>query len=62
MQLIGDDGTENSQHAGLDQQLSLYTVFSPLTITVTKISVNGNTSIPLTLTIIVTEIHAKPVT
>ena len=37
-------------------------VLFPLTITVTKMSVNGNTSIQLTLTIIVTEIHAKTVT
>jgi len=37
-------------------------VFFPLTITVTEIPVNGNTSTPLTLTIIVTEIHAITVT
>jgi hypothetical protein len=37
-------------------------VLFPLTITVTEMSVNGNTSIQLTVTIIVTEIHAKTVT
>ena len=37
-------------------------VLFPLTITVTEMSVNVNTSIPLTPTIIVTEIHPKTVT
>ena len=42
--------------------LTMFPVLFPLTITVTEMSVNGNTSIQLTLTIIVTEIHAKTVT
>jgi hypothetical protein len=50
------------KHKVVLQGHKLVSVFFPLTITVTEISVNGKTSISLTLTIIVTKIHAKTVT
>jgi hypothetical protein len=59
MRLICLQGAEAAEPNQIDKQMA---VFFPLTITVTEMSVNGNTSIQLTLTIIITKIHAKTVT